>query len=121
MKRQANNHAAAKAEARQIMVAFAKRQRTISYSELAATIKSCRLTPNSSWLFQLLDEISKEEHRAGRGMLSAVVVHKSGDQIPGAGFFDLAESLGLHINDRKEFWIQELNRVYKAWPPRSNP
>jgi len=63
----------------------------------------------------ILGEISTAEHEAGRGMLSVVVVHKSGDGMPGAGFLELARSLGRDTGDRVEFWASELDRVYRTW------
>lgn len=56
-------------------------------------------------------------------MLSALVVNKS-SRIPGGGFFDLAENMGLFDGgDRKSFWHDELNRVYAYWQgsPTPNP
>ena len=60
----------------------------------------------------LLGQISEDEDKAGRGMLSVVVVHKTGDQRPGPGFFEWAEELGYEVGDKDEFWIAMLNRVY---------
>ena len=42
-----------------------------------------------------LDEISGHEHVNGRPLLSVVVVHRDGDQMPGEGFFRLARRLGV--------------------------
>ena len=42
-------------------------------------------------IFQIGGEISKDEFASENGMLSAVVVHQSGDWLPGQGFFDLAK------------------------------
>lgn len=67
----------------------------------------------------MLDEISDEEDQAGRGMLSVIVVHKSGDQKPGSGFFKLAKKLGRETSDTDKCWIEELNRVYSYWGIRS--
>jgi len=64
---------------------------------------------------QALNEISEDEVRLGRPMLSAVVVGRSGR--PGAGFFALARTLGrLSVaGDEKEFWQAELSDVYRVW------
>lgn len=105
----------AKSEARQAMIAAAARGDLIAYSELVNKIEACRLEPQSSRLAHMLGEISSEEHLAGRGMLSVVVVHKHGDGMPGSGFFKLARSLGQDVDDRLVFWIQELEKVYKTW------
>lgn len=63
----------------------------------------------------MLGEISTEEHEAGRGLLTVVVVHKAGDQKPGPGFFKLAQSLGCNTTDRVQFWTNELRKVFDVW------
>ena len=63
----------------------------------------------------ILDEISTDEVRAGRPMLSAVVVNTEGK--PGPGFFRLAAELGRAAGGDAdvEFWKRERNAVYEAW------
>ena len=106
---------AVKTEARQAMMAVAARRRVIAYSELVARIYSLDLEPQGERLAYLLGEISTAEHEAGRGMLTVLVVHKQGDQMPGPGFFQLASSLGHDTKDREALWIGELEKVYGAW------
>jgi len=48
-------------------------------------------------------------------MLSVIVVHKHGDMEPGAGFYDLANSLGFDVKDKMKFWISELHKVHGHW------
>ena len=69
----------------------------------------------------ILGEISEDEH-PGRPMLSAVVVHKTGEEkgIPGDGFFVLAINLGkLGSNatdqGKRQFWQNELQETYRRW------
>ena len=88
----------------------------ISYSDLAhKKIKSCTLGPHDPRLAQMLGDISTEEDEAGRGMLSVVVVHKTGDQKPGTGFFKLAQSLGHDVTEEDMCWAKELKKVHDAW------
>ena len=94
---------AARAEARDAMIAVAARRRLIPYSDLVAGIRSLDLEPQGDRLAHLLGEISTAEHAAGRGMLTVVVVHKHGDGMPGAGFFELARSLGRDTRDKVAF------------------
>ena len=63
----------------------------------------------------VLGEISEDEVRSGRPMLSAVAVGVSGK--PGRGFYELARQLGrIHTNDEDlAFWRAELNSAYEAW------
>jgi hypothetical protein len=71
--------------------------------------------PHDPRLWHLLGEISRIESKAGRGMLSALVVHKRGDLQPGPGFFELADELGHDTSDIEKFWIQEVKKVFAAW------
>lgn len=64
---------------------------------------------------QLLGEISEDETRAGRPMLSAVAVGAGGS--PGRGFFALARDLGRLDTDGNEtaFWQAERQATYDVW------
>jgi hypothetical protein len=63
-----------------------------------------------------------EEANAGRGMLSAVVVHKHGEYLPGPGFFKLAEELGIKNEaDKLAFWNRQLHKVHDYWSVRRKP
>jgi len=48
-------------------------------------------------------------------MLTAIVVHKTGDQMPGKGFYDLARYLGLDASDKDALWISEVKKVCDCW------
>jgi hypothetical protein len=67
---------------------------------------------------EILKEISTAEHAAGRPLLSAVVVMK-GKKLPGAGFFGLAQRVGLYDGtDPQDFWRREVQRVWDYWRAR---
>ena len=106
---------AAKDEARQAMITVARRKSVTAYSDLVREIKSCLLEPNGTHLAHMLGEISSEEDEEGRGLLTVVVVHKTGDRKPGPGFFRLARSRGRLIADSDQLWIEELRYVYDTW------
>ena len=106
---------AAKDEARAAMIEVARQGRTMSYTRLAQKIMSCQLEPRDVRLTHMLGEISTEEDEAGRGMLTVVVVHKTGDMKPGPGFFELAESLGRDVSDTDRCWVEESRKVYEVW------
>lgn len=106
---------AAKTQAKDILVSVATRKGTIAYSELVGQISALGLEPHDTRLFHLLGEISSEEDKAGRGMLTAIVVHKSGDKQPGPGFFELAKLLGKDTTGRFDCWISELKKVHDYW------
>jgi len=86
----------------------------ITYGELASKVKSIWLEPHQYAMFAILGEVSDDEDTMGRGMLSAYVVTAE-TGIPGAGFFELAEKLGRHVDDRLAFWVEEIRRVDAAW------
>ena len=106
---------AAKEEARQAMITVARSKSVIAYSDLVQKITSCNLEPHGEHLAHLLGEISPEEDEEDRGLLTVVVVHKTGDLKPGPGFFRLAQSRGRDIVDEDRFWIEELHNVYETW------
>jgi hypothetical protein len=73
-------------------------------------------------LHDMLGEISSESTSASpdRGMLSVIVVHKDGGQMPGRGFFQLAKSLrrlarSASAEDKERFWVFELNTVRHSY------
>ena len=67
----------------------------------------------------MLGAISKAEHRERRPLLTAVVVLR-GKNIPGQGFFNLSECLGLYNGStdelaKLEYWIEQVHRVHEYW------
>lgn len=110
----------AKEEIRTILVSIARRKALISYSDLASKVRAVPLGPDSHALHEMLGEISVEEDTGHRGMLSVLVVHKTGDQQPGRGFFQLAERLNRDTSDVVACWITEMNAVYAFHARRPN-
>lgn len=106
---------AAKNEAKSKLIEVARRKGRIAYSELVECIQSINIEAHDQRLFHLLGEISVEENRLGRGMLTAIVVHKTGDMQPGPGFFQLANSLGKDTTNILTCWIKEFNKVHDYW------
>lgn len=90
----------------------------ITYSDLSKQVHSVVIPYDDPAMAAMLDEISTEESKAGRGMLSVIVVHKYGDMEPGAGFFKLAESLGRKVTGKTAFWVTELHVVHGYWSNR---
>lgn len=111
---------AAKGEAKAVLIEVAGRKGRIAYSELAGQIHAVAIEAHDPRMFHLLGEISVEEEEAGRGMLTAIVVHKSGDMQPGPGFFELAKSLGKDTSDVLACWIREFNRVHDYWANKTS-
>jgi hypothetical protein len=105
----------AKKQAKDSLIDRARVRGMMPYSELIQNIKAIPFEAHDVRLFYLLGEISEEENAAGRGMMSALVVHKTGDMQPGPGFFDLAKKLGKNTSDIVTFWISELKKVHAYW------
>jgi len=103
-----------RSEIRSILVDVAASEGTITYSDLVSGVTSAKLEANQYALFEMLGEISWEESKAGRGMLTAVVISKDSN-LPGPGFFGVAEELGYTITDRDLFWVEELRKVHSSW------
>lgn len=100
----------------------ARERTTITYSDLSdetARVGGLRLEPHSTALAGLLGQVNLLEHEAGRPLISALVVHKSGDLQPGEGFWSFAADLGIEPgsgqNARLDFWVREIERCYTHW------
>ena len=107
---------AAKAEGKAALAQCARAKKTISYTDFIHHICAISFeTPYDSRLPRFLAEISTEEAKAGRGMMTALVVRKNGDQRPGGGFFELAGRLGYDVSDPEKFWLGEVNKVFASW------
>lgn len=109
---------AAKQEAKAIMIDRARLRGMIPYSELVACMHTLQLAAHDPRLFHLLGQISCEEDAEGRGLLTVIVVHKTGDMQPGPGFFELAKNLGRDTSDILQCWVTELHKVHAVWGQR---
>lgn len=98
---------------------IAQKQRTTTYSDIAPLAGLDMDSPaDRDKIREILGKISTYEPHNGRPMLTAVVVHKQ-DNMPGDGFFELAQHLGLmgKGEDHLAFFARELTRVLQAWKP----
>ena len=109
------NWGAAKREMRDVLIRVAQRGETIAYSDVVARVQTISFDPREPGFAAMLGEISEEEDRAGRGMLTVVIVHKGGDMRPGPGFFDLAERLGRDVTELDRTWVEEFKKVVSHW------
>lgn len=104
-----------KAEARKILVAEAARRGMITYGELAARMTTIAVEPHDQVLWEIIGDVGRDEEKAGRGILSVLVVHKHGDMEPGGGFYDLAKSFGRKTSDRTKCFVEEMHKVHAVW------
>jgi hypothetical protein len=98
-----------------ILERCAREARTIAYSDLVDHVQTIKLHANDHALAAMLGEISEESDAQGRGMLTVLVVHKTGDMRPGPGFFELARKLDRDITDVDRCWIEEFKLVLRAY------
>ena len=92
----------------------AKSGETTYYSDTAPL---AGLALESREFRDILDRISEDEHKAGRPLLSVVVVGKN-EEMPtrGGGFFKLAKRLGrMQGEDERSFFEEELKKVHDQW------
>lgn len=102
--------------------AAARKGTTVSYSDIASL---AGLPPRGHYMGRevgrLLGEISEDEVKRGRPMLSAVCVNVGGR--PGPGFYDLARALPRLVGKspavEQRCWEAEREAVYKYWQRRS--
>ena len=104
-----------KNEMRAVLKQVAARRGMIAYSELSKKLTTIAIAPFGLPMSEMLGEIAEEEDAAGRGLLTVLVVHKSGDMEPGIGFYELAEKLGRDTSDRMKLWVTELHKVHDYW------
>jgi len=104
----------AKAEAKAMLVARARRRETITYSELCRGVHAISLKPRSWAIMAFLNEVCSEED-AEHGVMLATLVVRADSGLPGDGYFRHAERLGRDVADREAYWHQEAERVYAAF------
>lgn len=109
---------AARREMTIVLRKTAARRGQICYSDLLPQVTSIRFDLDDRAYHRMLGEISEAEDTQGRGMLSAIVVHKTGDQEPGKGFHELAAQLGRNTNDPLKCWVDEMKLVHDVWANR---
>ena len=104
---------------RALLQGLARQRRTIAYRELAAL---AQVPPPQSIhkLTQALEELLREDQAAGRPILAALAVSRTGPGLPGRGFFELLAALGCYagpaLGPEAAAWhAAELQRVWAHW------
>jgi hypothetical protein len=106
---------AAKAEVREAILEAAYDRRMTWYGEVAGNVSAVRLDPYSALMNHLLGAVFEDEREAGRPALTSIVTHKYGDKEPGAGFYEMARSLGYQFREPYIFWAQQVQDVFKLY------
>jgi hypothetical protein len=106
----------AKRQAIRVLRKRAADREPIYYSQFVRKIKAI---PDLQYhgderLDRLLDEIAIEEEKAGRGLISVLVVEKMSPNLPSDGFFELASPRHPPGTSRSEIFEVERDQVYRA-------
>lgn len=106
------------------LITAARYRGTVTYQEIAEMIGLRTFGANmGQQIGRYAGEISKEEVKYGRPMLSAILVTVGGK--PSSGFYDLARELGKLQGDSNEaeeaFFHQERQAVYATWKRAFTP
>ena len=109
----------AKREMKSALISAVKEPRLLSYKQVRNKIAAIPLEdeaffPGSEAFSRMQGEVSTEEHKAGRGMLTAFMVNAL-THMPGDGFFTLAQKLGYTSQNRLAIWSRMLAKVSDAW------
>ncbi len=90
-------------------------KQTVTYKQFVKRIKAITLEYHGDpRLAELLDEISLDEDKAGRGLISVLVVQLAFPHLPSDGFFDLAAPRHPPGTKRREIFELELDVVRRA-------
>lgn len=105
----------AKEETKNILISFAKLAKPTYYVDLAHRLSPIiTFTEDDAGMFAMLNEISKEEYTAGRGMLSCMAVNRDNEK-PAENFYEFAMELGEKYDDREKFYIKQFEIVTDYW------
>lgn len=110
----------AKEQAKEHLVACARRRETTTYSALCDAVTAIRLRPYSFAMMAFLNEICTEEDAAHGVMLASLVVRKD-TGMPGDGYFGHADKLGRETAERRAFWEGEVARIHAAYAGEAAP
>ena len=102
---------------RERLIVAAKRGEVVHYADLAKATGREMKGPNwAVHIGRILGRISSEEAKAGRPLLSVIVVSRD-TGLPGAGFFNLGKELHLVQpgEDEDAFTRRQTRRVYDYW------
>lgn len=109
------------AELHQYLIEVARDQGYRRYREIGERFALDMNRPEDrNEISRLLDEVSEYEASQGNPLLSAVVIHAD-DNMPGNGFFEMAQRMGRFSDgDRLEFWLREIRAVHDFWSAESS-
>ena len=108
-----------KLELRRLLTEAARRRSTVRYADLAraAQVPAPHTIHKTA---ELLEELLREDHAAGRPLLAALAVSRRDDATPAPGFFQLLTELGRYSGaDRGQAAVAahrlELEEAWTWW------
>ena len=107
----------------EILEAVARGGGTITYREIADRAQI--LSPGRiQAVTSVLEAAIRADHAAGRPLLAAAAISRSGDGLPGAGFFQLCREIGLYFGpdhgpQASLFHAMQLRRLVSTIPKRN--
>ena len=101
-------------EMRAILIGYAKRRQTITYSELAPMISSASLHHRAPIFHKMLDIMSREDADQGMPSLASLVVRKDSG-IPGMGYFAIGGHEGPVTEDFEAYWRRQFEELCDYW------
>jgi hypothetical protein len=105
-------------EVKAILIKKSKNRQLVNYLELANMIGSIDFNDPDYPFYRIVPyivgEISVDEHKVGRPLLSAIVVNNQ-SHFPGNGFYTLARYLGHTFSDKDTFASEEIRRCFTYW------
>jgi hypothetical protein len=92
---------------------LARKQKTTTYAPLMEVLGlDHRLSLHRNQIAKILDKVSRTSHEHKEVLLSALVCRKSGDRLPGDGFFEMASELGYSWTNREKFVREQIDLVW---------
>jgi hypothetical protein len=79
------------------------------------------LSLDRNCIAKILDVVSRESDEANGILLSVLVHRKTGDKMPGPGFFKMAKTLGYNWTNKADFVQEQTDQVWKHYGKDSVP
>lgn len=103
------------------LTVIAKSEDIVTYGQIAPVVGlSMDVDADRAKMSAYLEEIVRNEHAAGRPLLTSIVVHAGGDNNPGEGFFQIATELKYFSGSRDQFkrlqfWVDAVKKTHRYW------
>lgn len=111
---------ALKREMRDLLINLARAEKTIAYSELAASLKTAYIHYRAPAFGQILRDLAAEDRAAERPMLATLVVNKATGR-PGIGYYKHLMDAGKSADDLEAYWLERFHEVCDYWQTHDDP